>query len=138
MVIVYLPGSSLPAGKLNWPLSLLTTVVVMVEPSFLALTSTPSIMPSSVEETWPVRADAVCAWALADGSPAWSKTSPTPTQVASNKALSRILSSLGWIIGFPHSPESSPWSHVSLHGEMAQNASAQGRTRRIGAGRGTM
>ena len=56
--MLYLPGSSLPAGKLNWPLSFDTTVVVMVEPSFLALTSTPSIMPSSAEETWPL---SVCA-----------------------------------------------------------------------------
>src|SRR5438105_10195027 len=54
MVRLYLPTSSLPAGKLNWPLSFDTTVVVMVEPSFLALTRTPSIMPSSTEETWPL------------------------------------------------------------------------------------
>ena len=62
IVIVYLPGSSLPAGKLNWPLSFVTTVVVTVEPSFLALTSTPSIAPSSVEETLPL---SVCACAPA-------------------------------------------------------------------------
>src|SRR5262245_46633648 len=58
MLMLYLPGSSRPAGKLNWPLSFDTTVVVMVEPSFLALTSTPSIMSSSAEETWPL---SVCA-----------------------------------------------------------------------------
>src|SRR6266853_4033454 len=49
------------AGKLNAPLALLTTVVVTVEPSFLALTRTPSIRPSSVEETLPL--SAVCAFA---------------------------------------------------------------------------
>src|SRR6266849_4688707 len=130
MASVYLPGSSLPAGKLNWPLSLLTAVVVMVEPSFLALTSTPSIMPSSVEETWPVKADAVCAWALADGSPAWSKTPPTPTQVASNKALSRILSSLGWIIGFLTLLNRRHGRTFRCAGKWAQNASAQGQTHR--------
>src|SRR6516162_5796961 len=49
------------AGKLNSPLALLTTVVVTVEPSFLALTRTPSIRPSSFEETLPLNAEA--AWA---------------------------------------------------------------------------
>ena len=51
------------AGKLNSPLALLTTVVVTVDPSFLALTRTPSIRPSSVEETLPLSATAVCACA---------------------------------------------------------------------------
>jgi len=40
-----------------------TTVVVIVEPSFLVLTSTPSIAPSSAEDTWLVSAAGVCAWA---------------------------------------------------------------------------
>src|SRR5215470_15659296 len=48
------------AGKLNSPLALLTTVVVMVEPSFLALTRTPSISPSSAEDTLPF-SPAACA-----------------------------------------------------------------------------
>src|SRR4051812_48790054 len=60
--IVYLPGASLPDGKLNSPRSFVTTVVVTVVPSFLALTSTPSIRPSSVEETLPLN---VCACAPA-------------------------------------------------------------------------
>jgi hypothetical protein len=38
----------------------------MVEPSFLALTSTPSIGPSSAEVTWPLSAAAACASAPVD------------------------------------------------------------------------
>src|SRR5882757_340883 len=52
----YFPAASFEAGKLNWPLASLTTVMVMVPPSFLALTSTPSIAPSSAELTLPERA----------------------------------------------------------------------------------
>ena len=35
-----------------------TTLMLIVEPSFLALTTTPSIAPSSAELTWPVSATA--------------------------------------------------------------------------------
>src|SRR5215468_2328416 len=59
----YFPGASFEAGKLNWPLASLTTVMVMVLPSFLALTSTPSIAPSSAEVTWPERATWLPDWA---------------------------------------------------------------------------
>src|SRR5262245_40839912 len=60
MAMLYLPGSRRPAGKLNSPLAFDTTVVVMVAPSFLALTRTPSIRPSASDETLP---DSI--WALA-------------------------------------------------------------------------
>src|SRR5437764_9407242 len=59
--ILYLPASSLLAGKEKLPLSSLTTVMVIVEPSFFALTSTPSMAPSSAEVTWPVSAAPDCA-----------------------------------------------------------------------------
>src|SRR6476469_365276 len=87
MVITYLPGSTFATGKLNWPLSSVTTVVVMVEPSFLALTSTPSIAPSSDEETWPRSVPDVCA--VAGNKPVSART-----VVASNRALIRIVASL--------------------------------------------
>src|SRR3954469_3552678 len=87
MVMTYLPGSTFATGKLNWPLSSVTTVVVMVEPSFLALTSTPSIAPSSDEETWPWSVPDVCA--LAGNKPVRART-----VVASNRALIRIVASL--------------------------------------------
>src|SRR2546428_3342743 len=63
MLIAYLPGSSLSRGKLYWPWALLTTQVVMVEPTFFAPTITPSIAPSACEVTLPVRAEGggVCA-----------------------------------------------------------------------------
>src|SRR4051794_38403845 len=87
MVIPYLPGSTFATGKLNWPLSSVTTVVVRVEPSFLALTRTPSIAPSSDEETWPLSVPDVCAVA-------GSKPVSASTVVASNRALIRIVASL--------------------------------------------
>src|SRR5262245_47472958 len=88
MVIVYLPASSLPAGKLNSPFSLVTTVWVMVEPSFLALTRTPSIRPSSAEDTLPLSGEPVCACATA------AHRAPLRlTHVTSNNVLSRIVSS---------------------------------------------
>ena len=62
----YWPGSILLAGKLKRPSLSLTTVMVMVEPAFLALTSTPSIAPSSAELTCPLSAT-VCAGAAAIG-----------------------------------------------------------------------
>src|SRR5262245_43946799 len=65
MVTAYLPGSSRSRGKLYWPCALLTTVTVIVEPARLALTSTPSIAPSSCELTLPERAAAACVWATA-------------------------------------------------------------------------
>src|SRR5262249_6253256 len=61
--MAYLPGASFEVGKLNWPLASLTTVMVMVPPSFLALTSTPSIAPSSADVTLPERAAWLPDWA---------------------------------------------------------------------------
>src|SRR5262245_33136974 len=57
----YFPGSSFAEGKAYRPFASLTTVMVMVEPAFLARTSTPSIAPSSEEDTMPVRACAEAA-----------------------------------------------------------------------------
>ena len=61
-----LPGSSREAGKLKWPLSSVTTETVMVAPSFLALTTTPSIGPSLADVTAPESAAAFCAKAGAE------------------------------------------------------------------------
>src|SRR5207249_6558523 len=63
MLIAYLPGSSLSRGKLYWPWALLTTQVVMVDPTFFAPMITPSIAPSDCEVTLPVSAegDGFCA-----------------------------------------------------------------------------
>src|ERR1700680_177637 len=57
MLIAYLPGSSLSRGKVYWPCALLTTQVVMVDPTFFAPTITPSIAPSACEVTLPVSAE---------------------------------------------------------------------------------
>src|SRR5580704_17585073 len=54
----YEPGGSFEEGNLYWPRSSLTTVMVIVDPAFLALTSTPSIGPSSTELTRPERVSA--------------------------------------------------------------------------------
>src|SRR6516164_6221693 len=67
---VYLPESSFVAGKLKWPVPSLTTVTVTVEPSFLALTRTPSIAPSSCELTVPASADALDCASATSGAPA--------------------------------------------------------------------
>src|ERR1700758_3819114 len=78
----YWPGSSLAAGKLKWPLSSLMTDTVMVEPAFLALTTTPSIAPSSAELTCPDRGAADCAktWVLPTDS-----ASASAAELASSK-----------------------------------------------------
>src|SRR5258707_14293378 len=77
----YWPGSSLAAGKLKLPCASLTTVIVTVEPAFLALTSTPSIGPSSPEVTCPVRAAGVCARAGSRPAPASAKARPTDISI---------------------------------------------------------
>jgi hypothetical protein len=56
ILIAWRPGPTLVAGKPKRPRWSLTTVTVTVEPSCLALTSTPSIGPSSIELTCPVSA----------------------------------------------------------------------------------
>jgi len=79
---VYLPGSNRALGKLYAPCWSLTTVVVMLEPSFLALTSTPSIGPSTDEETTPVSAACACASPQTDPeiNPAVRRPAATPSQ----------------------------------------------------------
>ena len=47
-----------------------TTVVVIVEPAFFALTSTPSMEPSSMELTWPASAAGAGVWLLSGLIPA--------------------------------------------------------------------
>src|SRR5215217_8758284 len=61
MEMVYLPGSSFVAGKLYSPFSFVTTEMVLVDPSILALTTTPSMTGSCVDVTFPLSATAVCA-----------------------------------------------------------------------------
>src|SRR5215213_10944759 len=92
MAIVYLPGSSRSAGKLNWPLSSVTTVVAMVEPSFLAVTSTPSIVGSWLDDTLPLNAATLCACAVAQANPA-ARTTPRLSPATGRKPLDRILTS---------------------------------------------
>src|SRR5947209_6592944 len=58
--MVYLPASSRSAGMVKRPCALLITLVVMLEPSFFALTTTPSIVPSSADVTWPVSCAMAC------------------------------------------------------------------------------
>src|SRR6185295_5234774 len=89
MVILYLPGDSRSAGKLYWPLSFVTTVMAMVEPSFLAVTSTPSMLPSSVEDTVPVSAAADCACAPVT-SPACISMAAALTLASRQRCRSRI------------------------------------------------
>src|SRR6266446_3576193 len=74
------------AGKRNSPLALLTTVVVTVEPSFLALTRTPSISPSSAEDTLPLR---VCAFA-----PIVVRPASSPAKLTVTKSLLDVISAL--------------------------------------------
>src|SRR5437588_2486300 len=89
--IVYWPGESLDAGRLNLPSASLTTLMVMVPPAFLALTITPSILPSCCELTVPVRAAGACACAAGPGS---KKVLAKPSTLASNKARIRMSRSL--------------------------------------------
>src|SRR5438309_1385119 len=69
----YEPDPSFDEGKAKRPRSSLTTLTVTVEPAFFALTTTPSIAPSSAELTRPVRA--VEAWAAAGAGPPPTKAS---------------------------------------------------------------
>src|ERR1700722_10325858 len=79
----------------------------MVAPSFLALTSTPSMAPSSADETWPLSAAAVCACAGARVSHASALT----RLVDASRALKRMFISL---VGLFHSEyELPPYLHIS-------------------------
>ena len=85
--MAYRPGSIRSAGKLYSPLSLVTTVAAMVEPSFLTLTRTPSIRPSWAEETFPLS-----AWAEAPVDP--TSAAPRLTPTTSQKYLLIISSQI--------------------------------------------
>jgi len=78
------------AGKLYSPFWSVTTVVVMVEPSFLALTSTPSIGPSSAELTCPESVAAACASALV-GNPADARMPNRLALARSERCFNRIV-----------------------------------------------
>src|ERR1700754_646455 len=89
MDILYWPGLSRSAGKLYLPLSSLTTVTVMLEPSFFALTRTPSIGPSSADEICPLSAVCACAGLKRNGA--------TPTPTKSRSLLTRMVASPGYV-----------------------------------------
>src|SRR5437764_14636720 len=56
MVMPYFPGSRCVRGKLYFPCASLTTDTVKLAPSRRALTTTPSIAPSSCDLTTPLNA----------------------------------------------------------------------------------
>src|SRR5947209_6262791 len=92
MLRPYCPGSSRPAGKLNRPLSSVGTLTVTVEPTFLALTTTPSMAPSLSEVTRPDSA-ALCAKAGTDNN---RQDATTPQAVTI--ALRRMTISLDTLL----------------------------------------
>src|SRR5262249_25684079 len=67
-----------------------TTLTVTVEPAFLALTTTPSMAPSSAEVTWPLRAAWPCA-RTKDGAAA--KRTMVKAAMPARTACTRIGSS---------------------------------------------
>src|SRR5256885_15815265 len=71
----------------------------MVAPSFLALTSTPSIAPSSLEDTSPVSAAAVCARAPPHINPAANRTPPRPKATPSQACFRRMGTSRRFLGG---------------------------------------
>src|SRR3954452_6541966 len=91
MLSPYWPGSSREAGKLKRPLSSVGTLTVTVEPTFLALTTTPSMAPSLSDVTRPARA-AFCAKAGADNN---KKDATKPK--AATIALRRMTISLDYV-----------------------------------------
>src|SRR5712692_1153062 len=92
----YVPGSSFVRGKPYRPRSSLTTVIVIVDPAFLALTSTPSNAPSSADVTWPVSASDVCA--SGGGGPAGRTTART---AASRNSKRGVRIDRSWVEGSP-------------------------------------
>src|ERR1700733_7058736 len=70
--------------------------MAMVEPAFLAVTSTPSMAPSSAELTWPASAAAPCA---NDGSAPAARTKVRQTLASSALRIRIFKSSLGDIVG---------------------------------------
>src|SRR6266853_172126 len=83
----YDPDPSFDEGKAKRPRSSLTTLTVTVEPVFFALTTTPSIAPSSAEFTRPVRAVEVCAAAGAGPWPARNAISTIAALTTSKRRL---------------------------------------------------
>src|SRR3954470_13246460 len=75
ILTAYWPGSSRAAGKLKRPLSSVATVVVMGEPTFLTLITTPSIRPSLADDTVPDSAAA--GWLCACAAPAGRMSAST-------------------------------------------------------------
>ena len=92
MLIAYLPGSSLSRGKLYWPWALLTTQVVMVEPTFFAPTITPSIAPSAWEVTLPVNGEADGVSAII--SPAKARPNKVVPTVVSGRSIALLMANL--------------------------------------------
>src|SRR5437016_2759193 len=99
--------------------------MLIVAPSFLALMTTPSIRPSSAEETWPVRT----VWACAGRT-----KHATATVLASRRDLIRIChSSLAIRYAYPAEGEFSPDCPESR----PNIASLQSAPARTSAGRST-
>ena len=58
---MYLPGPTFEAGKEKRPLSSEMTEILMFEPSFFTVRTTPSMGPSFCEETVPLSEAGACA-----------------------------------------------------------------------------
>jgi hypothetical protein len=80
------PGCSRPCGKLKLPSAPLTTVVEMVLPARLAVTSTPSMRPSRSEVTDPASADGT-AWAFICDAGQTATTSSAAANAQINDAV---------------------------------------------------
>ena len=94
----YCPGSSLLCGKLYCPCASVTTVIVIVEPALLALTSTPSIIPSSCELTRPPSAgeEDVCEFAILNG------TQNTATSSRIDTKMRRLIMRSPFLLAAPY------------------------------------
>ena len=79
-----------PPGRRSGPWASLTTLMLIVEPSFLALTTTPSIAPSSADVTWPVKAAGVWACVGKVNGPAASRNPAATVVPTSRRSLIRI------------------------------------------------
>src|SRR5205814_7896400 len=78
-------------GKVYWPCASVVTLTSTIEPGFLAVTTTPSILPSASELTVPVRAAWPCAQTV--GVVGW-KSITAALAVKLNISLLRIGVSL--------------------------------------------
>src|SRR5262245_11270614 len=104
MLSAYSPASSLLFGKLNSPLSLLTTLTVTMPR--LALITTPSMAPSSAEETLPVSAAGDCASA--------SATAKTANAKIAAASVDHILISI--LLSLEQYRARSLWPRSRIHG----------------------